>query len=333
MKAKITKSLKIAIAAILAIALAGELGLKYSPTAGIITVLSIQNTKRETFKSARNRGLAFGCAIILAAICYGAFGFTLWAFALYLFLFALLCLWRSWGEAIAMDSVLITHFLAEESMSSQLLVNELLLFVIGTGFGILINLHLKKKGSEFERFAGDVDEAIKGIFRKLSQCLSAETDTDSKSLHGTLDKMEPDFMQLEKALKVAKTCAATNYNNDLIEQDTFEMDYIRMREQQSVILRGIYDNISRIDYLPIQARQVGDLFAKIEQEFHKDNTVKGLLDRLQELFQDMERQELPVNRKEFEARAILFYILMQTRSLLELKRNFVCLKESLRKKV
>ncbi len=59
MKPGAVKSLKIALAALAAIAIAGELGLKYSATAGIITVLSIQNTKRETLKSARNRALAF----------------------------------------------------------------------------------------------------------------------------------------------------------------------------------------------------------------------------------------------------------------------------------
>ena len=53
------KAFKIALAAVLSILAANLLGLKYAVTAGIITVLSIQNTKRETLKTARNRGLAF----------------------------------------------------------------------------------------------------------------------------------------------------------------------------------------------------------------------------------------------------------------------------------
>lgn len=55
----IVKAFKIALAAVLSILTANLLGLKYAVTAGIITVLSIQNTKRETLKTARNRGLAF----------------------------------------------------------------------------------------------------------------------------------------------------------------------------------------------------------------------------------------------------------------------------------
>ena len=113
------KSIKIALAALISIAIAGELGLKYSATAGIITVLSIQNTKKETLRSAMNRALAFACALILAAGAYTIMGFTIPAFAVYLLLFALLCLNMGWAEAISMDSVLITHFLTEQNLVSQ----------------------------------------------------------------------------------------------------------------------------------------------------------------------------------------------------------------------
>ena len=283
-KARLIKSIKIAVAAEIAIAIAGELGLKYSATAGIITVLSIQNTKKETFRSARNRGLAFLGALGLAAVCFKILNFTLWAFALYLLLFAMLCLWAGWVEAIAMDSVLITHFLSEGSMNAELLVNECLLFVIGTGMGILVNLHLRKKGEEFDRLAAEVDAQMKGILHRMSLWLPKE----DKSLYGS-----DCFVVLKEALEAAKRCAATNYNNDLWKSSTRELDYIRMREQQSVILQEIYKNIRKLDYLPVQSRQVAQLLGRIDEEFHKDNTVEGLLADLEELFAEMKKQPLP----------------------------------------
>ena len=76
---QLIKSLKIAAAAAIAIGLAGELGLKYSATAGIITVLSIQNTKRETLKSAGNRWLAFLCALALSKLSFTLLIYALWA--------------------------------------------------------------------------------------------------------------------------------------------------------------------------------------------------------------------------------------------------------------
>lgn len=84
--AHIVKAFKIALAAVLSILTANLLGLRYAVTAGIITVLSIQNTKRETLKTARNRALAFLCALILAFLCYSLLGFCVGAFIVYLFL-------------------------------------------------------------------------------------------------------------------------------------------------------------------------------------------------------------------------------------------------------
>ena len=311
------KSLKIAVAAVLAIAIAGELGLQYSATAGIITVLSIQNTKRETLKSAGNRGLAFLCALLLAGICFGLLDFTLWAFVLYLFLFALFCIRMGWVEALAMDSVLITHFLAEQNMVPEMIVNELALFLIGTGMGIGVNLHLHKKEAEFERLADVVDEQIKGILHRMSLWLPQEDKSDYAS---------DCFARLEEALEAAKRCAAANYNNALWKQDSYEMDYIRMREQQSVVLKEIYINIKRINFLPKQAQQVAELLASIENDYHKENTVEGLLIELELFLEDMKAQELPESREEFEARAILFYILMQLRTLLQIKRDFIIIR-------
>lgn len=308
------KSIKIALTALAAIAVAGELGLKYPATAGIITVLSIQNTKKETLRSAANRALAFVCALLLAAGAFGALGYGLPAFGVYLFLFALLCLNMGWAEAIAMDSVLITHFLTEGNMSPALLGNEAAIFLIGTGAGVLVNLHLHRKEQEFDRLAKEVDDQIKGILHRMSQWL--EKEDKSGYTAGCFEK-------LSESMEEAKLCAAANYNNQLIGSNTGELDYIKMREQQSVVLQGIYENIKSIYYLPSQAGQVAGLLRRIEQDFHKENTVEELQKQLEQLLQDMKKEKLPESREEFEARALLYYILKQLEEFLLLKREFI----------
>lgn len=312
-KEQLLKSLKIAVAAFASIGLAGELGLNYSSTAGIITILSIRNTKRETLKSAGNRGLAFLCALVLSAVCFRLFGYNLWAFAVFLLLFSLFVLSVGWGEALANVSVLVSHILAEQRMGLSEVVNETLLFLIGTGAGILVNLHLHRNQMEFDKLAEEVDAQIKGILRCMAQYLPRE------------DKEEYDsacFERLERALDAAKARAAANYNNVMLPGDSHELDYIEMREKQSVLLREIYDNIVRIQYLPEQAMQVAELLGQIEQDYHRENTVEGLLQKLEALLLQMKKQRLPQSREEFEARAILFYILTQLKGLLELKREF-----------
>lgn len=310
----IVKAFKIALAAVLSILTANLLGLRYAVTAGIITVLSIQNTKRETLKTARNRGLAFLCALILAFLCYSLLGFRVGAFIVYLFFFALLCLSTGWGEAIAMDSVLISHFLTEQDFGAEMLVNELLLFFIGTFFGILINLHLRRKEGEFDRLSRQVDAEIKGIVHRMSENLRREDKTGYNS---------DCFMRLEDKIRLAKECALRNWNNTLWSQTSYELDYIRMRENQSRVLRNIYDSIVQIKMLPTQTLQVAAFFEEIEAQYHRDNDVEDLLVTLGKMFADMKLQKLPESREEFEARALLFYTLMQLEEFLKLKNRFV----------
>ena len=320
-KKHILVSLKIAAAALLSIFLAGELGLQYSATAGIITVLSIRATKRETLQSALNRGMAYLCALVVAFVSFELIGYNLPAFAVYLFCFALLCMVAGWQEAISSDSVLITHFLTAGNMGLAMLTNETLLFLIGAGMGILVNLHLHSKDADFEKLAETVDDQIKGILRRMSGWLKTQ---DKSDYHSDC------FEHLEESLRQAKLCGAANYNNSFLKKDTYELDYIRMREQQTVVLKGIYQNIKRMDYLPDQIVKVAGLFEEVESAYHKENTVEDLLERLSVLQREMKAERLPQSREEFEARAILFYILTQMEELLQIKRRFILGREKKR---
>ncbi len=308
------KSLKISVAAVLAIVAADWLGLNYSATAGIITVLSIQNTKRETLWTALKRAAALCCAFLLAAVCFWILGYNIVAFAVYLFFFALLCFHMKWVEALAMVSVLVTHFLTERDMTVRLVLNEVLLFFVGTSFGVLVNLHLHRKKHQFVVLSDEVDNQIKGILHRMSEWLVRE----DREAYGS-----GCFETLDEALSRARLCAIENYDNSVLSDDTYEIDYIEMREEQSIILREVYENIKGLAYLPQQAIQVAALIRKIEEGYHRENTVEGLLAKTDAFLSRMATRPLPETREEFEARAVLFYILKQLRNMLKLKYDFV----------
>ena len=84
MKKIIINSLKVSIAVAVAIAIANILQLEYAISAGIVAVLSIRPTKRETINVAVGRLVAFVIALIIARITYGIFGFTQLGFWIYI---------------------------------------------------------------------------------------------------------------------------------------------------------------------------------------------------------------------------------------------------------
>ena len=308
------KSLKIAGAALVAVLFCNLLNLQSSVAAGIITVLSIGNTKRETFRSAINRGLAFLCAIGISFLCFKLIGYNIWAFSIYLFIFSLVCLVCKWPEAIAMDSVLITHFLGAGQMSGALLLNESLLFIVGTLMGIIVNLHLHPKSTDFDKAAEKVDGEIKQIISRMSRniLLTDKTEYDGKC-----------FEKLDKSLDVAENCARINRLNKIWNNNFYEEEYVQMRRRQYYVLQQIYQNIMRLKTIPGQTEKVAEILDRIQSEYHRQNNVKSLLGELEQCVQSMKQQNLPVSREEFEDRAILFCILKQLELLLKIKSDFV----------
>ena len=91
MKVNPLKVFKISTACCIAILLADLLGLTSSTSAGIITLLSIQDTKKATFQIAVKRLLAFIPAIFFALLIFWTVGFHVFSFGIFLFVFILFC--------------------------------------------------------------------------------------------------------------------------------------------------------------------------------------------------------------------------------------------------
>ena len=66
MKSIITNTIKITLAAVLAILCAQALKLDFAVSAGIVAILSVQPTKKETLRTALSRMLAFAVALVIS---------------------------------------------------------------------------------------------------------------------------------------------------------------------------------------------------------------------------------------------------------------------------
>ena len=150
MKRIVIDSIKVSIAVAVAIAIANIFKLDYAVSSGIIAVLSIRPTKRETLKLASGRLVAFLIAIIIAMISYNLFGFTQLAFWIYFIPYVFICYLKKWTASITINSVLVSHFITYQSMSYEYVLNEALIFLIGVTVGIMMNLNLHHKEEYIE---------------------------------------------------------------------------------------------------------------------------------------------------------------------------------------
>ena len=85
-KTDAVKVLKLSLGSILAIIIASFFKLQYSTVAGVITLLVVKDTKKETLKGALGKLFGFVLCTIYSYTCFNLFGYNLFAFSLYILL-------------------------------------------------------------------------------------------------------------------------------------------------------------------------------------------------------------------------------------------------------
>ena len=314
MKSIFANTIKITAAAVLAILCAQALKLDFAVSAGIVAILSVQPTKKETLRTALARLLAFAVALIISITLFNLLGFTIPVFFIYLAIFILVCQWRKWISAMAMDSVLISHFLSFGKTGPAEIKNEVLLFILGVGLGILVNLILHKKTDYIEELKNQTDGQIKLTLHRMALRIQ---NPDLADYDGTC------FNSLNQSLFTAKKQAEENYNNQFSKKDTFDTRYLEMRENQTKILYEMYKAARNLHTVPATATLLSDFLEKVSTEYHKDNDVKALLEELADIHEKMKSVPLPQTRTEFEDRANLFILMERLKEFLQIKRNFM----------
>lgn len=308
------KWIKLIIGAFLACVIADLLELQYYAATGIITLLTIQDTRKETFVITLKRIVIFVIMTVLSAIVFPITGFCLIGFGIILIPYLFLCLWLKMPEAIAPIAVLCTHYMGSESCSWDMIQNEFLILVIGAGIGILCNAFMPDNRKKLLKFQKQTDEKIIGILHRMSINLLKE---DKSEYTGSC------FAELEEVLGSLKKEAMTYMANHVTDPDDYFLQYMNMRTRQCGRLRELYGSIMRIRLVVEEARPISQFLEKIANEFSEENDVESLLLELEQLTASYKTSELPSSREEFESRAILFEMLSNIKTFLQIKREFV----------
>ncbi len=307
------KLIKIAVGSVISIFLADMLGLGYSTAAGIITLLTIQDTSRETIVISVKRMCAFLLATVLAYAVFHVVGYHVFAYGIFLFLFIACCIPFHLGEAVSINAVLTTHYLLEKDMSLPFIGNEAMLLLIGAGIGTLLNLYMPGKSKEIRAMQRQLEEDMRAVLMRMSEYIRKE---DREDYTGTC------FHKLQADIDIGKKQAYAYMNNTFFQESKYFIAYVNMREQQTIVLKDVYKKIISIHMFLPQTDQVADLFYEIGVTFGESNNARALLARLEEVLSQMKSSQLPVTRQEFEARAVLYGILLDLEYFLRLKKEF-----------
>ena len=306
------RTIKLILATCLACLVASFLDLSSAVSAGIIALLSLSDTRRSTLKLAHNRFFSMILALTIGVLAFQLLGFHLWSLGLYLALYIPIAYKMGLEIGITPSSVLVGHLLVQESISLTLLINEFLLFAIGTGFALLVNLYMPSREEEISHYYTLVEEKLKNILLRFNYYLSRGDGRNKAQLVDELDSL------LEEALRLVYL----DHSNHLFHQTDYHIHYFEMRQSQSRILRNMAQQINTCQLAASETLILAQLFSKIAGQLSQTNPASSLLDDIERFLEVFRNRSLPKTREEFETRATLLQLLREAKIFIQVKVDF-----------
>lgn len=304
--------LKVAIGSTIAVLIAQYFSIEYATSAGIITLLTIQTTRKETLQVSIKRILSFIIAMSLASILFLQLGFSTVVYGIFLLFFVMLCHLFDIEVGITSNAVLTTHILGQGVVNSTVILNEVYLLLIGASIGVVINLFIPKKIKSYKEKQQSIDDKMKHILLHLSEEVVLELPNQEEEIFTQL------ICEIEDAIALAKQVLNNSFDTDTI----YYLNYMEMRKNQCMLLKDIHHHIHRLGEIPSQAYDIATFIQNISNSYQEHNNAIRLLDEVKSLRNNFKNQALPVTRQEFESRAILFQIFHDFEYFLKIKNNF-----------
>ncbi|MCM3161648.1 aromatic acid exporter family protein [Metabacillus litoralis] len=306
------RTAKTALGTTLAIMLAQFLGLDNYTSAGIITILCIQVTKKKSLKSSWARFLACLIAMIFSFVFFEGIAYHPLVIGLLLLFFIPTTVIVKATEGIVTSTVVIFHLFSEEQITLDIIGNELSIVVIGIGMALIMNLYMPSVEKKLKNLQIEIEENLAVIFQEIERYL---TEKDQK-----WDGKE--ITKTAKLIDEAKTIAFRDVENHFLRHENSYYHYFKMREKQFEIIERVIPIVTSIHIAMEQSKMIADFLHELSLNIHPGNTANKFLSQLQEMKRSFEEMDLPKTREEFEARAALLHFVREMEQYLVIKSQF-----------
>jgi len=304
------RTLKTAFGVVIAMYIAITLELKDATSAGIITILSLQNTRKQSIQLAIKMLSAFLLALFISIILFRLLSYTPFIFGLFLLLFIPLAVRLKLQEGIVISAVLITHLLIEQNTQILFLLNQLYLMIIGLTIALILNLFMPNLESKFKEKQLFIENLISSILLNMSASLRDQTcSIEENNL----------FNQLKQTLTEGSTIAHINYNNRIFATNNNHRQYMDIRQQQLTCLLSMKKHFDRLSITYKQTIIIAEFTSKVAHSISDYTMTNNQLSELRTLRESFTTMSLPKDRAEFENRSILYQFLNDIEELLLLE--------------
>ncbi|MTD29913.1 aromatic acid exporter family protein [Planomicrobium sp. YIM 101495] len=306
------RTLKTAVGVPIAIFLAQWIGLDYYVSAGILTILCIQPTKRKSVRAAFSRLIASLIAIGYALVFFEGISYHPLVLGILILLFIPVLVSLRFSDGFVSSSVILLHLYDAKHLTLDLFTNELMLMGIGFGTALAVNMYMPSIERKLDFYREEIERLYAKIFSEVTVYLrEGESDWSGKEL-----------TESATVLDKAKALAYQDVENHLTRHENKYYHYFEMREKQFEIIERILPKITALPVIVGQSGIVADFLEDLGSNVHSGNTAHRYLDKLDTVKEMFANMPLPDTQEKFQAMAALYEVIQEMERYLEIKRGY-----------
>jgi uncharacterized membrane protein YgaE (UPF0421/DUF939 family) len=306
------RTLKTAIGVMLTVIIIEMLQLDNMVVAAMLTILSIQVTKKQSVNSALKRLISSFIVILFSYFMFEWVSYHPLALGLLILFFIPFSVRFKLTEAITTSSVIMLHLYTYSDFSMATLTNLAGIICVGIGVALLMNLYMPSQKKQLRSVQEEVENCFRKIFKEFSFYLrNGESVWDGKEI-----------TEAPELIEKAKSMAFKDIENHIYRNKNDYYRYFQMREKQLTIIERMMPIVSSLHQVTEHGEILADFFTQLSKAVNSDNTAHIHLKKIEELRTQYKQMPLPKTRAEFEVRANLYHLVNEIQQYLIIKYSY-----------
>jgi len=313
-KQVIQTTIKLVVVAVISALIAYMVGITDYIFVGVVGILSVSLTKKDTIKDNLKRFLDVLLGLALSAFIFILFGYNLYALLIFLMVFIFASYVLKINIGIIPALVLVKHVFDAEDVGWLFLLERVAIITISIGTALIVNLiYPEFYNKRMIEYVKKVDQMLQDHLYMLSIYLVQRDQGPEYVKHYDLLNMKITQIISE---------AETGDKDKLFDNDHRYLAYLYMRRNQLSYINNMYQSVDRIQKHHTYESVISIYIKDLSLDIGMDDKATIQLSKLSDLKQHFKSEKLPKTRHEFETRALLYHILEDLEALLKIKVRF-----------
>lgn len=306
------RTIKTAVAAIAALLIANTIGLEFAPTAAILAILTVADTREEIVSGGKQRLISAVIALIIGTIIQNTLGLSPYTFGLYLLIFTPISFLLGVQIGLGPSSVLITHLFTVDVVTIPVLINELGLVAIGVICAVATNIYVPDRSTQVKDLIEKIDEKISMSLRTFGRTITENFD---------ISKCDYILADLKEHIDKAKVKADKELKNTKSLENQRVIHLLSLREEEYNIFEDIFRELKKLPPEYSQGVLLSRLFEETANAIDENRSLNTVYKELYKIREEIELSELPKTREDLNYTIIMNYVLGRFESFIELSDN------------